>query len=129
MNVFLLAPNTLEYLWSYLCRSWTLLFIRNPGLLAALKTCSGDNSLAQSNPAAQSRKITSAVLAEHPFHLRRHPHPYTSADLPGDLDVPVGSLRMEGMIPEGQLKEQLHALPGNVPGLGRVVLASHSLDS
>jgi hypothetical protein len=61
--------------------------------------------------------------------LRRHPHSYTGADLPGDLDVPVGSLRIEGMITGGLLKEQLHALPGNVSGLGRVVFASHSLDS
>jgi hypothetical protein len=32
---------------------------------------------------------------------------------------------MDGQLLGGQLKEDLHALSGNVPGLGRIVLASH----
>jgi hypothetical protein len=32
---------------------------------------------------------------------------------------------MEGQLMGGQLEEDLHALSGNVLGLGRIVLASH----
>ena len=69
------------------------------------------------------------MLAEHPFHIVGHPNPHSSTDLPGDLDVPVGPLRMKAMILGTKLKKQLHALPANVPCLGRVILASHLSDS
>jgi hypothetical protein len=32
---------------------------------------------------------------------------------------------MERLLTSGQFKEDLYALSGNVPGLGRIVLASH----
>jgi hypothetical protein len=69
------------------------------------------------------------MFAIHPFHPAGHSNSGSHADLPGDLDVPVGPLRMKGMIQHCKHEEQLYALPGDISRLGGIILASHLLNS
>jgi hypothetical protein len=117
-----------KYLMRFLYGGRSFCFIGNPHLFAASHARGGDNSLAQSHSTGRSREIAAAMLAKSSLELRRHPYPNASADLPGDLDIPVGPLGMKGVLLRCQLKEPFHALPGYVSGLCRIILASHGLN-
>jgi len=79
----------------------------------------------QPYPRLFRREKTAAIPTKETLQVAGHSHSGPSADLPGDLDISVASLRVGRVHSIRQHKEPLHSLYSQISGLMAVLSPSH----